>query len=273
MRVPIAFTLAVAVAGPATAAAAEKGSSGGIIETEDGYVEVLPEAPPAGTTVRLKEGWIRVESVPDDEEPGSGSFGVISSGPLLAQAETPAQRRPPPPYPTPPPDGQVAPGYAQPQPAPQPAPPPGVQPAPYAQAGEPAYEQPYEQRPGTRTPRPGENPNVDVCYEEQEQYAKELFRIAGIEDVEHPLALLQGVGATPGLSPWVRFNIFGAPYLGPYGVSWIDPIRPLAWDDRLQWAAQELTGCVRRNLGFDDRLYDPDTTAQPTSAPPNGGSL
>ncbi|WP_373045826.1 hypothetical protein [Vulgatibacter sp.] len=240
MRATITFGLVAAVALPAAAAEAKgKDGSSGVISGEWGYVEILPEAPPAGTTIQLREGWIRVESAPDDEEPGSGSFGVVTSE---AMGLTPTQ----------------APGVrTEPQ--------PGLRAGP----GYPQYEEPrrdYRRRRQQQAPTEGGGaPDPGACYEERESYVKELFRIAGIEDVEHPLALIEGLNNTPGLSPWVRFNLFGLPYGGPgpwTGVTWIEPLRPLAWDDGVQYAARELSECMRLQLGFDDRLVDPDIERQ-----------
>lgn len=219
---------------------------GTVIASESGWVEFLPDAPPAGTTLHLPEGWIRVDSVPEGEEPGGGSFGVISAEVLagLAPEQAVSSRR------------RSATSRAQ-----------DIRPPTeeggagsgtddsagmgHDQSNDWEAAEPYGQAAADQGPGP--------CYAEQEAYAKELFRIAGIEEIDHPLALLQALGETPGLSPWVRFNLFGSPLLGPT-VSWIDPVRPLAWDDALRWAAEDLTACTRRQLGFDDRLVDPDLT-------------
>lgn len=219
-------------------------SAGTILASESGWVEFLPDAPPAGTTLTLPEGWIRVESVPDDEEPGGGSFGVISAEVLAGAAPIVAQQMPP--------EGQ----RSQRGPMPRQGEPPTYEPRPEEPQG---YEAPADVPTWDDSMGYATGPAVGPCYEEQEAYTKELFRMAGIDSFDHPLALLQILGETPGLSPWVRFNIFGAPFLGPTnGVSWIDPVRPIAWDEGLRWAAKDLTACVRRELGFDDRLVDPD---------------
>jgi hypothetical protein len=234
MRATIAFTLAASVAVPA---AAEETASG-VIAGEWGYVEILPEAPPPGKTLQLREGWIRVESAPEDEEPGSGSFGVISSEALTQVQDRPRVRT------EPQPGLRAAP--ARPGQRPQ----PGYPPAPQSREGARAQaEAPAELGP---------------CYEEREEYAKRLLEIAGIEDVEHPLALLEGLNGTPGLSPWVRFNLFGLPTGGPWGgvIAGVEPVRPLAWDDDLQYVARQLSACMRNYLGFDDRLVDPDLERQ-----------
>lgn len=251
-------------AGPASAAdgkgesasRADAPRAGTILAGESGWVEFLPEAPPAGTTIRLKEGWIRVESVPDDEEPGGGSFGVISSEVFTSAAPSPEPAR------------------EQRQVVQQPVRSPQERPLRANESPTPLYEQedevpppsPKDQR-AYAAPTPLQHTPegalaTGACHEEQEAYVRELFRMAGIWDFDHPVALLMALGETPGLSPWIRWNLFGAPFLGPtsgVGVSWTDPVRPIAWDDELRWAAKDLTACVRRQLGFDDRLVDPDT--------------
>lgn len=240
MRASIAFTLAASVAVPA---AAEE-TSNGVIAGEWGYVEILPEAPPAGTTIQLREGWIKVESVPEDEEPGSGSFGVITTEAL---AQAPRVR-------------------TEPQPGLRAAPVrPGERPQPgYPPSREPREAQPPRARAQEQRAQAAAPSELGPCYEQREAYAKRLLEIAGIEDVEHPLALLEALNGTPGLSPWVRFNLFGLPTGGPWGgaVAGVEPLRPLAWDDDLQYVARELSACMRNYLGFDDRLVDPDLERQ-----------
>lgn len=232
MRLAIASALALAF-GPSAVALAEapaERESLGWIESEEMAFEILPPAPPAGTTLHLPEGWIRVEEAPEDEGDGSGSFGVVRTRrlPPPPAPEEREERAPPPPPAEPwwdvhPPDGEL-----------------------------------HDVAAG----------NLGPCYGERERYVEELLRIAGIDDVEHPLALLEGLGMTPGLSPWVRFNLFGLPGGGPWnGVSWIDPVRPLAWDDGLRYAARDLERCMRRSLGFDDRLVDPDLLRPPPDRP------
>ena len=270
MRATIAFAL-VAAAAAAPAVAEEQTS--GVIAGEWGYVEILPEAPPPGTTIQLREGWIRVESAPDDEEPGSGSFGVISAD-ALALAQQP-EAQPPGIRTEPQPGLRAAPG--RPEEPQQPGYPPS-RPMPGPRADRSPYPQlqPHERDEGAVPP------GLGPCYEEREEYARQVLRMAGIEDVEHPLALFEALGITPGLSPWVRFNLFGLPFGGPWAgsVAGVDPVRPLAWDDDLQYAARELTACMRTYLGFDDRLVDPDVERQQAAPaatepaqPPSGGSL
>lgn len=238
----------------------DRPSAGTILASESGWVEFLPDAPPAGTTLHLKEGWIRVESVPEGEEPGGGSFGVISAEVLARNTGgAPADVRPQAGGPRGVgEDGEVHREASRQGPAREAR---GQVAAP-TWADEPSSDMGPGGEPGgwgTSDVYPA-GPAVGPCYEEQEAYTKELFRIAGIDSFDHSLALLQILGETPGLSPWVRFNLFGAPFLGPTnGVSWIDPVRPIAWDEGLRWAAKDLTACVRRELGFDDRLVDPDT--------------
>jgi len=272
MRAPIALTLCAALGAAAPARAEEpdrgrttqpasddaRGERAGVITSEHGWIEILPEAPPPGTTIRLPEGWIRVESAPPDETPGSGSFGVIASEAL-------AQRPPPGIRTEPQPGLRAGPSYRERAAPPRAAP---------------------EDAPAARNRAAAEA--LGPCYEEREAYVRELFRIAGLERVDRPLALLEGLAATPGLSPWVRFNLFGIPSgglpSGP-GVTWIDPVRPLAWDDGLRWVAKDLEACMRRRLGFDDRLVDPDRerraerervvpgAGERPARPPRGGTL
>jgi len=238
MRATIALSLCALLP---LAAAAEETATDGVISGEWGYVEILPEAPPPGTTIELREGWIRVESAPDDEEPGSGSFGVIHSE-ALAQRPDDRVRT------VPQPGLRAGPGYREAEP-----------PRHREPAGPPALRDEPQDRRALRDELVARDAGLGPCYVEREKYVKELFRIAGIEgEVDHPLALLAALGDTPGLSPWVRFNLFGLPGGGPWGASWIDPVRPLAWDDGLQWVARDLERCMRRELGFDDRLIDPD---------------
>lgn len=280
----LAFPSVVGAAAPEGREPEEPPTAGTILASESGWVEFLPDAPPAGTTLKLPEGWIRVESVPEDEEPGGGSFGVISAEVLAGAAPVLAQEQVP--------DGDQRQGRsgaivdqrlgrpdagavdqrqgrsgaaAVDQRRERSAAGVGDEQRPWAQPGqdftrpETSDVDPYGSDWGLEEGQPGE-PSVGPCYAEQEAYTRELFRMAGIDSFDHPLALLQILGETPGLSPWVRFNIFGAPFLGPTnGVSWIDPVRPIAWDEGLRWAAKDLTACVRRELGFDDRLVDPDT--------------
>ena len=241
MRATIAFTLCALL--PLAAAADEKekeNATDGVISGEWGYVEILPEAPPPGATIEMREGWIRVESAPDDEEPGSGSFGVIHSE-VLAQRRDDRLRT------VPQPGLRAGPGYERDEPRER------------VQADEPALRDEPQDRRALREELVAREAGLGPCYVEREKYVKELFRIAGIDtEVEHPLALLEALGSTPGLSPWVRFNMFGMPGGGPWGATWIDPVRPLAWDDGLQWAGRDLERCMRREMGFDDRLVDPD---------------
>lgn len=104
------------------------------------------------------------------------------------------------------------------------------------------------------TPRPPlEAPTVQpvlrrTCREEENRYLRELFRIAGIWYFPDALDLVEALDRVPGvaLSPWLRFSLFGwaspgTQWTGPAGV---DPIRPLAWDEGLRWAAEDLVRCA-----------------------------
>lgn len=104
---------------------------------------------------------------------------------------------------------------------------------------------------GGETPRSGERGEGIRCKGEKEAYLRQLFRIAGIQeiDVPYPLELLQALEQTPGvlvLAPTIR-SVGGALVLGggSGSVAGVDPIRALAWDDALRMAANELVRCHR----------------------------
>lgn len=89
----------------------------------------------------------------------------------------------------------------------------------------------------------------DPCRDEKDRYLARLLESLEIDDVEEPLALLQGIEELPagtGLGPFVRLSLFGLPAAGPVAV---DPIRPLAWDLELRSIARDLAGCVRAGRG------------------------
>lgn len=196
--------------GAANEEANEEGVSG-VISSEGARTEILPEPPPVGARVEIPGGWYRVESG-ETEEGATGSLSVVATPPPAAPA--PQQQATPQP-----------PAMPQEQATAQHAPPPAA-----------------PQRPTSSLERP--------CFAEKNRYAKELFRIAGIWSFEHPLALIEALEDTPGLSlsPWVRFNLFGlgagGPLVSPVGV---DPIRPLGWDEGLRWAADDLVRCATRS--------------------------
>lgn len=101
---------------------------------------------------------------------------------------------------------------------------------------------PEKQRPGPQL----ELREPSACRDARARYTEELFRMAGIWDAPWALDLVEALGSSgPGLSPWIRFNLFGQVTGGtllafPPGV---DPFRPLAWDQEIRHAAKELAFC------------------------------
>ncbi|HEY0840357.1 MAG TPA: hypothetical protein VGD74_09245, partial [Vulgatibacter sp.] len=107
----MAFLAAVLAAPAAWAQAAGEGSApaeepvSGTITMRDARIEILPEPPPPGETIRVPEGWWRIES--GEEEPGAtGSYSVVKSMPPAAAPAPAAAPRAPAEVPAPP---QVAP--------------------------------------------------------------------------------------------------------------------------------------------------------------------
>lgn len=121
--------------------------------------------------------------------------------------------------------------------APPPAPPPpagGAASAPVPAATETAVEVTVESAAA-----------ADPCRAEKDRYLARLLEYLEIDDVEDPLALLEGIEELPagtGLGPFVRLSLFGTPAGGPVLV---DPVRPLAWDQELRSVARDLSRCIR----------------------------
>lgn len=107
-------------------------------------------------------------------------------------------------------------------------------------------------RPAPPPPEPVPTREVDpferTCGELREAYLKALLRMAGITQVDRPVAFLENLlGGTAGepLSSWLRLNMFGLPYGGPWtaSVAGVPLLQPLAWDFELQRLADELETC------------------------------
>jgi hypothetical protein len=82
----LALALAAVLAAPATALAEPPS---GVVETDEGRIEILGRPVRVGERVDLPEGWYRVEEAgPEDHE--VGSFGIVSSGAATAVAATAA---------------------------------------------------------------------------------------------------------------------------------------------------------------------------------------
>ena len=121
-----------------------------------------------------------------------------------------------------------------------------------ADAASDTEESPQEQeRPDERGARgaPGSLANPDAirdgCRSELNAYLRELLAMAGIEDVDDPLALVAALDASGAFG--------GAPAGGQYrsvrsgGVPWpVDPVQPLAWSSELRSRARDVAACVRR---------------------------
>lgn len=216
----LAFLAAVLAAPSAWAEGPGEGSApppsgeevSGSITMRDATIEILPEPPPPGETIRVPSGWWRIESGEEEEPGATGSFSVVRSTPPAPAPPAAA------PAPAPQPPAAAAPPY------PAPAPPPST-----AVVGSAAEQ--------------------ERCFNEKEAYASALFRIAGIWYFDRPLELIEGLQESPGLalSPWVRFNLFGLAAGGPMvSAVGVDPVRPVGWDEGLRWAAEDLIDCIRQ---------------------------
>lgn len=102
---------------------------------------------------------------------------------------------------------------------------------------------PHAVRPGSSASRAGAI--RDRCRSELNAYLRELLAMAGVDGVEDPLALVEGLEAS---------GAFGAPAAGGQyrlvragGLPWpVDPVQPLAWSSELRRRARDVAACVHR---------------------------